>query len=153
MNKKFLTFAALLSIATLFAVGCGGDDSSSDGGSSSSDEPAPTKAAYIEEADAICADADSALDAIDTESADTAEAQAAVVEEYLALARDLVEQLRALTPPEGDEEATAAIFDAYDDFVDLGEENPGTADQGPVEEVQAKVATLSSEYGFEVCGT
>jgi hypothetical protein len=152
MNKKFLTFAALLSITTLFAVGCGGDDGSSDGGSSSSDEAAPTKAAYIEEADAICTASMSEIDALDSETADTAESQAAMVEETLVLLRDQIEQLRALTPPEGDEDETAAIFDAYEDLLVLGEENPGSADPGAVDEVLAEAAALSSEYGFEVCG-
>lgn len=141
MNKKFLAFAALLSVTALFAVGCGGNDGSP------SDEPAPTKAAYIVKADAICTNANSDLDAIDTETADTAESQAAVVEEMVAVSRDMVEQLRSLTPPEGDEEVTAAFFDSYEDFVDLGEEDPGTAAPSAVEEAIAELGALGSEYG------
>ncbi len=154
MNKKFLSLAALISVAALFAIGCGGDD-----GSSSSDEPAPTeaaptRAAYIAEADAICTAGEADMAAIDEnlpDDLDPAEARVAAAEEAIAVLRDRVEQLRALTPPEGDEEETAAIFDAYDEFVELGEEDPGFTDVSAAEEAQAKIRNLASDYGFKAC--
>ena len=153
MNKKFLSLAALISVATLFAVGCGGDDGSS------SDEPAsteaaPTRAAYIAEADAICTAGEAEMAAINEnlpDDLDPAEARVAAAEEAIVFLRDRVEQLRALTPPEGDEEEVAAVFAAYDEFIELGEEDPGYTDDGAAEEALATIRTLASDYGFEAC--
>lgn len=153
MNRKFLSLAVLMSVAALFAIGCGGDDGSS------SDEPAPTnaaptKAAYIAEADAICTADEAEMAAIDEnlpDDLDSAEARVAGAKEAIAVLRDRVEQLRALTPPEGDEEETAAIFEAYDEFIELGEENPGFVDESAAEEALTKIRALASDYGFKAC--
>ncbi len=153
MNKKFLSFAALISVAALLAIGCGGDDGSSSGESAPT-SAAPTKSAYIAEADAICTAGEADLAAIDEnlpDDLDSDEARVAGAEQAIEVLRDRVEQLRALTPPEGDEEEIAAILDAYEEFIELGEENPGFVDESDAEEAQAKIRALASDYGFKAC--
>jgi hypothetical protein len=146
MIKPKFAFAALLSAAALFAAGCGGDDSSSD-------EPAPTKAAYIVEADAICAAGQTDFEAIVEDlpnDIEAPESQAAISDELVPLYRDQIEELRALTPPEGDEDVTAEIYDAVEVAVDEVEENPSALGE---EETFKEANTLATEYGLEVCGS
>lgn len=146
MNKPMLAFAALLSAAVLFAAGCGGDDDSS------SDQPAPTKSAYIVDADAICTTGQSEFETIVEDlpnDIEAPESQAAITDEIVPLYRDQIEQLRALTPPEGDEDTTAEIYDAVEEAVDVVEENPSALDEV---ETFEEANTLATDYGFKVCG-
>jgi hypothetical protein len=142
MNRHKAALAALLASSILVVAGCGGDDEPS----------APTKAEYIAEADAICRDGQAEFEAIVKDlpnSVDAPESQAAITDEIVPLYRDEIEQLRSLTPPEGDEETTAAIFDAVENGLDEVEADPSALDQaGTFEEAN----TLANDYGFEVCG-
>jgi len=122
LNKSLLSLAALLAATALIAAGCGSSDDSSD-----SDEPAPTKAAYVTEADAICA-ADSEkitnLSAnLPTDLNDPVVTDA-ITNEILPIYREQLTKLRELTPPEGEEETTAAIYDALETGLDQVEEDP-----------------------------
>jgi len=146
MNKNLLTLAALLSAAALFAAGCGGDDNSSSG------EPAPTKAAYIVDADAICAADQADFEAIVQSlpsDVEAPESQTAITGEIVPLYRDQIEQLRALTAPGGDDEATAAIYDAVDGALNVIEANPSALDQADTFD---EANTLAANYGLKVCG-
>ena len=147
MHKKFLSLAALLAASALIAAGCGGSDDSSD-----SDEPAPTKAAYITEADAVCQSDQAKFEEIAADLPDDIEAdesQAAISDEIVPLYHDQIEKLRAITPPEGDEDATAAIYDAVDDSLSKLEEDPSAlADSSTFDEAN----TLATDYGLTVCG-
>lgn len=146
MSKPKFALAALLSAAALFAAGCGGGDDSS------SDEAAPTKTAYIAEGDAICKTSQTQFEAIVKDlpnDVEAPESQAAISDEVVPLYRDQIEQLRALTPPEGDEDVTAEIYDAAEAGFDTIEENPSALDDaGTFKEADA----LATDYGFEVCG-
>lgn len=141
---KLLALVSMLLVGALLAVGCGDD--------SSSDEPAPTKAAYIAEADDLCIASDDQLEVIVQDLPDSFEApetQAAITDEIIPLYRDLIEDLRALTPPEGDEEATAAVYDALEQVIDEIEEDPSVADSGDAFD---SPNALAEDYGFEICG-
>lgn len=146
MNKPKFALAASLLAAALFAAGCGGGDDSS------SDEPAPTKSAYITEGDAICTASQTEFEAIVKDlpnDVEAPESQAAITDEVVPLYRDQIEQLRALTPPEGDEEATTEIYDSVDQALDTIEADPSALDDaGTFEEAN----TLAIDYGFEACG-
>ncbi|MDQ2700779.1 MAG: hypothetical protein M3Y23_05560 [Actinomycetota bacterium] len=148
MNKRLLTLlAALLSAGALVAAGCGGDDDSS------SDEPAPTQAAYIEEADAICAEDQTELQEITADlpnDIEAPESQAAISDEILPLYQDQVGELRDITPPEGDEDTTAAIYDSVEEALAKIEEDPSAlGDAATFEEAN----TLATDYGLTVCGS
>ena len=143
---RLLAVAALLSIGGLLAAGCGGDDSSSD-------EPAPDKVTYVAEADEICAAGRSSIEAIVQglpAEIEAPESQTAITDEIVPLYRDKVAQLRALTPPEGDEGTVAAIYDAVDEAVDVAEEDLRALGRNdPFDEANM----LAAEYGFEACGS
>ncbi len=143
---RLLTFAALIFVGGLLATGCGGDDSSSD-------EPAPSKAAYVADADEICATGRSTIEEIVQglpADIQAAESQTAITEEIVPLYRDQVAELRALTPPEGDEEKVAAIYDAVDEAVDTAEADPTSLGRSdPFTEADG----LAADYGFEACGS
>jgi len=145
MNKPKFALAASLLAAAFFATGCGG-------GEDSSDEPAPTKSAYITEGDAICTARQTEFEAIVKDlhnDVEAPESQAAITDEVVPLYRYQIEQLRALTPPEGDEEATTEIYDSVDQALDTIEVDPSALDDaGTFEEAN----TLAVDYGFEACG-
>ena len=145
MNKKLLSLLVALFATTALVAACGGDDSS--------DEPAPTKAAYIEEADAVCASDQSEFEEIVADlpnDIEAEESQTAITDEIVPLYRDQVEELRAITPPEGDEDTTAAIYDAVDSALDAIDEDPSAlGDASTFEEAN----NLATEYGLEVCGS
>lgn len=145
MNKKLLSLAAMFAVTTLVAAGCGGDDSSSD-------EPAPTKTAYITDADAICQADQAKLEAIADElpnDINAPESQAAISDEILPIYQDQLTALRELTPPEGDEEATAGIYDALDEALQKLDADPKALAEP---ETYQEANELAVEYGLEVCG-
>lgn len=146
MNKKLLTLlAALFATSALIAAGCGGDDSSSD-------EPAPTKAEYITQADDICA-ADQ--EEIQTAAADVSgdpsdpATQEVVTNDVLPIYQDQLDELRGLTPPEGDEEATEGIYNALEEALSAVEEDPAAIGDPTT---FADANEQATEYGLEVCG-
>jgi hypothetical protein len=63
-----------------------------------------------------------------------------------------IDGIRALTPPEGDEDEVAAILDAAREGVDELEQDPSAVGPGtgagPFEEANR----LAQEYGLKVCG-
>jgi len=144
------------------AAGCGDD----------SDEPAPatstaaesdslSKEEYIAAADGICTETSEAVNA-EIESRFPADEGASASEEGLVAfftevtlpeLRGQFDQIAALPPPAGDEEAVGAILDEADQAISESEANPELllVLQGastPFDEVNR----LSQEFGFEVCG-
>jgi hypothetical protein len=146
MNKPMFASVALASAAVLFGAGCGGNDDSA------SSEPAPTKSAYITEGDAICSADQVKFEAIVKDlpnDVEAPESQKAITDEIVPLLRNQVEQLRDLTPPEGDEAATAEIYDEVDQALNKVEQDPSALDSASTFE---KANNLATDYGFEVCG-
>ena len=147
MNKKLLSLLVALFATTALVAACGGDDDSS------SDEPAPTKAAYITEADGVCESDQAEFEEIVAElpnDIEAEESQTGISDEVLPLYQDQLEELRAITPPEGDEDTTAAIYDAVDEALSKIEEDPSAlGDSATFEEAN----TLATDYGLTVCGS
>lgn len=149
MNKHLLSLAALLAATALIAAGCGGSDDSSD-----SDEPAPTQAAYITEADAICAADAKTIQGLqaDLPSNDINDpaVQEIITNEVLPVYQEQLTKLRELTPPEGDEDATAAIYDELDTALQAIEDDPAAiGDQSNF----TAANDLANEYGLTECGS
>jgi hypothetical protein len=171
-KRKLLTaLFAVFAMAALVA-GCGGgsDSTSSSGGDTGSSEStdsesssgsAPTKAVFIKEADAICSKADGELNEeitdfaeennIDTEKEPSEDQQVEIYEEVvLPNIAQQGEDLAALTPPEGEEDAVAEITDALTSGVEDAEEDPKQLVEGknPLEDASKK----AQAYGFKTCG-
>lgn len=153
MDKKtHPLIAPLLLVALVAFAGCGGGD---DG----SDDSAPTKAAFIKEADAICAKADKAKiagmrgflrenDSVDQMS--RGELAAVVVDVGIPPIEEEVEELRELTAPAGDEETFGAMLDRIEEGIEKAKAHPVdlTAEQtNPFKQANIE----GKAYGFVIC--
>lgn len=146
MRQRMVLVAATAAIG-LLAAGCGGD-----GGNAG----APSKEDYIAAADRICSDFNAELGRVVEEAQASGTSPARfVIEEMVPLYRDEFARLRELTPPEGDEQAVSAIFDAGEEGVDQIEEDPAAFVRGGGAQAipgLAQASDLAADYGFEVCG-
>ena len=169
MHKRRLP-AALIALVALVAVvaGCGGGSSSSStdgdstsGGSTEADGggAAPTKAAFIKEADKVCGDAENELTEEVTEFAEkhdiplekepSKDQQTELFQEVVLpnIARQ-GEELAALTPPEGDEGTIEGLTSTLEDEVVEAEEEGGVGDGA-----LAGATKQARAYGFKTCGS
>ncbi len=133
--------------AGLLAAGCGGDD----GGA------APSKQDYIAEGDAICKQRQ---DEVSRQAQETFGGSVPTGEQIEAFGADVIvpsldsqlEELRALTPPEGDEDTVGKIYDAVGDGIDAIRENPALVTDPNAGGTFAEADALAQRYGFKVCG-
>ena len=146
----------LLVLVTAIALGltaCGDDE-----------ESGPTKAEFIEEADAICREGEEKVEEIARAgfadpSNPTGDEVLAILEEAVPIQRDVIDQVRELDKPEGDE-------DEIDEFLTLADEATDKVEE--IRDPQAAIAAIQAadspqdpyyeadqaaqEYGLEVCG-
>jgi hypothetical protein len=142
-----------LTLAIAFSA-CGGDD----GGGG------PSKAEFIEEADAICAEGSERAEQIAREGFSdpqnpTPEEVLAIVEQLIPLQRETTADVRALDKPEGEEDEINTLLDQADAATDRAEQEIDTP-QEAVAVVQAsdtpqdpfhEVNQAFAAYGFEAC--
>lgn len=139
-----LTVAGLLALA---AAGCGGGESEA-------------KQEFVAEANAICERvgteteklADKTLFKPDRPNARSS--PRTFKRRGTALQREALADLRALTPPEGDSEQVARIWNALERAIDaletLNVDEPGKPG-GPIDDALGKFEALASEYGLDGC--
>jgi hypothetical protein len=137
-------------LPAIFAfAGCGGGTASKE---------APTKGAFISEADAICRHADERqLSAIESYAKKhdlsgltrARQASLAVAVELPAI-RAEAKELRKLTPPDGEEDQVQAIVKGIEEAADEGEAHPFTMGTGPTNAF-IEVNRLAKHYGFKGC--
>jgi hypothetical protein len=138
--ERFLLL--LLPVVVLVGTGCGGDDS-------------PSKDEYIAQADSICRDADEALDKEIQEAFGTnppTQQQIVAFSESNAIPNleDQLADLRALTPPESEEETLARIYDTLEEAIAQIKEDPASDSVPPALEEAREQA---KEFGLVVCGS
>jgi hypothetical protein len=164
-----ITMLLALALATgLIAAGCGDDD---DDTAATTSSPTTTAAAtgatgatgeplskdeFITQADAICKAGDKKIDAAAQETfsggqPSQAEQEQFVTEDVVPNIQEQIDGLRALTPPEGDEEEVSAILDSAQDAIDQTEADPGALTEGG-DDPFSEANQLAEEYGLEVCG-
>lgn len=166
-RKLVLALVAVLALAAVVA-GCGGGGSStsspttgSDSSSNGSGGEAPTKSAFIKEADKVCGEAEDELveevkdfakeNGIPIEKEEPNKAQQAELFQAVVLpniARQ-AEELAALTPPEGDEATIEDLTDTLAEEVAEAEEESGA----PADDTLAGATKKARAYGFKVCGS
>ena len=137
--------------AAALAAGCGGG-----GGGDRL-----TKEEYIQQADAICADATEQIDAIGEPQ--TLEDLAAMTKQAVAIAAAQLEKLRALVPPEEIEEQVNRAYDLLEQQNGVADEIAAAAEAGDAEKIQQLVdeaAPLEQEgddiaanIGLQECGS
>lgn len=139
---------ALLAVLllTALAAGCG------------SDKPAaPTKTAYVQQADAICRSANAKVTAeakkVFTTARPTPEQIRAYADHtFLPVIGQEVKDLRGLRAPEGDEATTKAIFDAVDAGLARADANPALLAASGAASPFAVANHRALAYGLKVCG-
>jgi hypothetical protein len=136
-----------LVLLALGAAGCGDDDDDQSA-------EAPSKAEFIEQGDKVCADADQALADVALqqypEGPPTGDDAVAFAEDvFIPNLQGQHDDLAALTPPEGEEDALAdllATFQAGIDEIAADPENFVRSDA--LEDASAAAA----DFGFRNCG-
>lgn len=161
IKRALAALVACLAVAAV-AAGCGGGGDSTSGGDGTSSSEAPTKAAFVKEADSICQKADAKLNEEITEFAkendiplEDEPTQDQQVEIYEATVLPNIkaqgEEIAALTPPEGEEEAVEEITDALAEGVEAGEEDPQQFTEG--KNPLADASSKATAFGMKVCGS
>jgi hypothetical protein len=169
MLLRITTLLALALAAGLIAAGCGDDDdetttsstttttAGATGATGATGEPL-SKDEFITQADAICEAGDKKIDAAAQETfsggqPSQAEQEQFVTEDVVPNIQEQVDGLRALTPPEGDEDEVSAILDSAQDAIDQIESDPGTLTEGANgDDPFSEANQLAKEYGLTVCG-
>ncbi len=163
-------------LVVLAFTGCGGGD---DGGSVTTDADVlvPSKRDYIVQADTICgqseqgvqtdAEVSLGISSDDFEVKESgeidfkagrrpsdAEIRAFGTDVVIPRLRDQIADLRALTPPTGDEQEVAEIYDAAEAGIEKLAADPSLFnDQGAVSRELNQAEKLARSYGFFDCGT
>jgi hypothetical protein len=135
----------------LVLAGCGGD-----GGEGA--EPL-SKAEWIEQADAICAQADEDIEALGDPT--TLDEVGELTDEASGISRDALADLRALRPPDEDEATVDEMLDLVEQQIEIGEQIGEAARSGDQAEVQRLVAEaepleaeadeMGRQYGLDDC--
>lgn len=142
------TLALVLIVPAMLFAGCGGGGGEDEG-------PDTTASEFITQADAICSKADSenaaaAKAAFRGQQPTTEEAVAYITGEMVPALEAQLQQLRDLTPPDGDEDTVNAIWDGLEATIEEIKEDP-EASLG-VEDPLADVKPQAEAYGFKSCG-
>jgi hypothetical protein len=139
---------ALSAVLVAAAAGCGG-----------SDDNAPTKAEFIQQADAICKKAHDKFEK-DFNQAFAGNSQPSQAElNKFALStlvpgvQGEIDDVSALQPPSGDEAEVEAIIDAVQGGVDKIKADPGVLSPQVKFDPQKKGHQLAKEYGMKECAT
>jgi hypothetical protein len=143
VKSKYLCLLVVLPAALLPGVGCGGDD-------------APSQEEYVAQADEICREADEALDAevqerIGTKQPNQQQVVTLTGELVVPNLEGQISDLRALTPPEGDEETVEAIYATLETAVQKIADDPSIVTGEPPAEFE-EASRLAREHGMEKCG-
>lgn len=141
---------AFLIVASLGLAACGSDDSSDD----SSDSI--TKAEFVAQANAICAESNKTIDAAEKEAFSggqptQADADAFINDTLLPEVESQINDIEALPVPEGEEDQVSAILDAANKGLEEGKADP-SALQGNGDPF-AEANKLANAYGMTECGS
>ena len=162
MKHRSLSLALLALAAGLVIGGCGDDDDETTSGTTATEttdstdagDEAPTKTDFIKEADAICVDADEALAEVALEQypegPPTGDDAVAFAEDvFIPNLQGQHDDLAALTPPEGEEDAFADLLEQLQTGIDEVADDPESFVETDALE-DASVA--ASDFGLRSCG-
>jgi len=159
-------------MALALGVGCGGGDAVT----TDATALVPSRADYIAEADSVCSRAEDRIEAeaearfgLDPGDLRTtgsgrsvfrpgrrpsaAEIDSFALQTAIPALRDQVEELRALTPPAGDAQRVAAVYDAAERGTERLAAAPEVlADQARARALFAEANRLARGYGLRTCG-
>ena len=152
-------------VAVVAVSGCGSSSSTvtssgasgASGASGLGGSTGLTKAAFIKQADQICAEANSAIDSL---SAGTATDQTFQVSQELDITRSELQSLQALTPPQENRATLNDFLTAVKNEVDaLSRANAAVQSGGDTSSADAELASAkqnaeaaATQYGMKECG-
>jgi hypothetical protein len=155
MRSWPVTLAVLA--ACLLAAACG----SNDGANGDTQSARLTKEEYIAQADAICQEANAEIDAVP--EPESTEELAEYGEQVVEIGREQLDRLRALRPPEADEETINGAYDLLDQQLAIADDLIAAAREGDLEQVQELLAQgeqlneqadqIANDYGLTECGS
>lgn len=146
-GKLTAILAALAVAVAAFAVaGCGDDSDDTD---TASGDPL-SKEEFIAQADEICETGDAQIEQEALELGTNADADTLVTTVIVPGTRTQVEQIRALVPPEGDEETINEFLDTFDRGLDELENDPSILVKA---KTIAEARQIATAYGFNSCNT
>jgi len=147
MGMRRTTWLLALALASgALAAGCGEDE-------------ADPKAEYLEKGDEVCRLGSLQIVSEGQRRYGGSQPPPEKIEEYgrkivvPVLQKSTLRGLRELTPPEGDEETVAAIYDALEEAIASLRADPALMTQPSVGGAFDEVNALASDYGFEQCGS
>lgn len=150
LGARSYVLASIAGAGVLFLAACGGDG----GERLSKDE-------WIEQADAICAQADEDVEAL------TEPTQLDEIPEFTdtasEISRGALSDLRALQPPEEDQATVDEMLDLVKHQIEIGEQIGEAAEDGDQDEVQrladesdpieSEADEKARQYGLKDCGS
>ncbi|MCB0870859.1 MAG: hypothetical protein KDB52_08515 [Solirubrobacterales bacterium] len=141
---------SLLIAASLGLAACGSDDDSSDDSSDSI-----TKAEFVAQANAICAESNKTIAAAEKEAFSGGQPSQADVDSFIndTLLPEVESQIKGieeLPVPEGEEEQVSAILEAANQGLEEGKSDPASL-QGNGDPF-AEANKLANAYGMTECG-
>jgi len=142
MGRTGATALALVA-ATLLALGCGGDETQS-------------KAAWVEQADGICATADQdlnqAVEQLGEKPPTDAEQDQFVTDEVVPSLQQQHDEIADLPAPEGAEEQAEQLLEALQKGTDTLKADPSSIQAAGPDAPLAKANQLADELGLTDCG-
>lgn len=170
MLTRITALLALALAAGLIAAGCDDDDDETTTAATTTTETGATgatgaaageplsKREFITQADKICAAGDMAIDEAANETfsgggqPSQQEQEQFVTDSVVPVIEATIEGLRALTPPEGDEDQMNELLEAADQGLADVEEDPGSiTEEGGPNDPFAEVNKLAADYGMKDC--
>lgn len=146
-------FLIAMGSAALLAVGiggCGGGDSTTDTATTA----ALTKAEFVKQANAICAEGNKETDAIFAsfdKGEPKAEAETVIENQFVPSVQQQIDEIRALGAPEGDEATVEEMLDLAQADLETIESEPGIVISGEEEDQFADFAKIGHPYGLTEC--
>ena len=162
-RRRLVALSALAAIFIVFVLlirSCGGDDETTTptpvaGASGLGGVSEQSKAAFIDQADAICQDDNNSIAGVDM-SAPTANSDLSGI-----IAGEL-QQLQSLPPPDEDTNDLDDFYSALDELaqayedkataLDRGDDAQATEIDAAIDEAQAEATDSAENFGFQICG-
>lgn len=148
---KFLVAVGfVLALLAAGVGGCGGGDDSTEADTTA----ALTKAEFVKQANAICAEGNKETDAIFAgfeKGESKAEAETVIENEFVPSIQGQIDDIRALGAPEGDEATVEEMLDLAQADLDTIESEPGIVISGEEEDQFADFAKIGHPYGLTEC--
>ena len=164
MNRPFTGLLVACMAIVMIVGGCGGSDDSSDStaGTDSTAGAELTKAQFLKQGNAVCADTNEEIQEgfqeflkensiSENERLTTAELSEVAEDIVAPIVGRQIKELRELGAPAGEEGQVEKILAAAEEGIQKSEEDPSSLLAGEGESAFGKANRLAQEYGLKTC--